>query len=210
MAAVPSLARVPTNAQYEKYLRGVLDEVDALHARLAAGSLDVEKWRRSFSKIIQDGHTGAHAFGRARGGVTGHVGELDRLVGREMLDTESEWLDEFAADLEDGEKYGEPGTEEFLAKRVRWRMRLYAGKMRGTANRAFVEAAADEDIFTWVLGATEKHCSDCPVFAGRTYTKFTIPTYPGAGDTPCLGNCLCYLVRKRGNRPGFQRVLAKA
>lgn len=208
MAAVPSLGRVPTNGQFDKYLRAVYGEVDALAARLASGDLTVDQWRDRFGKIIADGHTGANAFGRAKGGVTGPVSDLDRLVGRQMLDNESEWLEEFAADLEDGEKYGEPGTEDFRAKRVRWRMRLYAGKMRGTANMAFVEAGADDDTFTWVLGATEKHCSDCTVFAGRTFTKATIPTYPAAGDTPCLGNCLCYLVRKRGNRKGFQRVMA--
>jgi len=42
------------------------------------------------------------------------------------------------------------------------------------------------DIY-WVLGTPmTEHCDVCPIYAKRKWTWETLPTTPGAGDTPCI------------------------
>ena len=50
----------------------------------------------------------------------------------------------------------------------------------------------DERIF-WKLGSCD-HCVDCPAIAASgPYTRHTLPTYPGQGQTACRTNCCCFL-----------------
>jgi hypothetical protein len=76
---------------------------------------------------------------------------------------------------------------------------LYVGKMRGSANESFVETSPEESLFTWALGPTE-HCPDCVEYASMLVDrpKDEFFAYPGAGDSVCLGNCGCRVVRSDG------------
>jgi hypothetical protein len=78
---------------------------------------------------------------------------------------------------------------------------LYVGRMRGSANEAFAKGSFEDDPkaeFVWQLGS-EDSCEDCPEKAADSpYTEDTLYSYPGDGDTECLGNCKCILVRQDG------------
>jgi hypothetical protein len=75
------------------------------------------------------------------------------------------------------------------------------GRARGISAQASVDALDLETEITWVLGGTEKHCSDCPRLASISpYFKDDLFTTPGACDTPCLGNCKCHLEFEVGGK----------
>jgi len=93
------------------------------------------------------------------------------------------------------------------ADTVKSRQDLYAQKLRGTANEAFVESGEDNEEYDWILGGTERHCEDCPRIAALSpFTKETLFAYPCSGDTECLGNCDCVLKRVSDGVKGFSAV----
>lgn len=157
-----------------------------------------------FDELIYKAHTDAHYLGQFDAG--GFVSRgLARHVARSMADEEAYYLRGFVMDLIDG-KYLD--GERVLTDRILNRMHLYAGKVRGSASRGFVDGSNVTDAFIWVLGGKEDHCSKCPQLAAQSaevpFTKATLYQHPGDGNTPCLGNCKCYLVRVRDGETSQQ------
>lgn len=202
--AAPQLPKIPGNSAYRALQDSAVRRVDELAKLISSGALTAREWYDSFANDLADWHADAWVLGRQRSGVSGDRNDYDDLIGRALADQESQWLVNFYADLENG-RYGKPGEVSEAA--VRARSRLYAGKLRGTTNRAFVETTAPNVAFEWVLGGAEEHCSDCPRMAelGPWY-RDTLAFVPGEGGTPCLTNCKCRLVRDDGVE-GFRPVL---
>lgn len=99
--------------------------------------------------------------------------------------------------------------EEFVAGQdtaaIVKRAILYAGRLTGTANEAWVAALPVGTLIDWVLGRTENHCGMCPELAANSpWTTETLPTKPGMNQTPCLFFCDCELRASDGGM-GFVR-----
>lgn len=74
------------------------------------------------------------------------------------------------------------------------RSNLYAQALKGAYNAGAVAGGPEGERIQWKLGACD-HCPDCPLLAASgPYTRNTLPTYPGAGQTKCATNCCCHLV----------------
>lgn len=92
------------------------------------------------------------------------------------------------------------------------RANLYA--QRGTAlyEMGHLSSLDDDVLIDWILGYAE-HCDDCIMLSRNSpYTKMTLPSIPGLGDTMCLVNCQCKLeervrsIRKTESMESFMSV----
>jgi hypothetical protein len=186
-------------------MKAAQKELHGLNDDLESGRIDAETWADKFHEILFDGHSESWAMGQLRAGVTDVDVDEQFKVARQMADEESEFLQGFldAINNKDPRYVGEDG--KIVPDSLDDRTNLYVGKMRGTANQGLVDGSDDDAEFDWVLGATEQHCEDCPDLADLSpYTKESLPSPPGSGDTECLGNCDCELVRSDGVK-GFPR-----
>ncbi len=196
----------PSSADFAQHVKGTRTKLHAAIDKLAAGNISHDAWHEEFYDALVHGHSQAWTMGRQRAGDLSATSRDDLLMGREMADRESDWLHTFLVDLESGRYTDEHGTLQVAA--VKTRADLYAQKLRGTANEAFVETGEDDDEIYWILGGGQ-HCPDCPRWAEMSpFTKDTMPAYPCSGDCQCLGNCHCHLERHRGNDilTGFKPV----
>lgn len=160
--------------------------------RLARGELLPRGWAEAVYEELLGGHTHSHRLGRLRIGNEDDLSLLDAIRGRERADAEAEFLLNFAQQIEDGKYTDEDGNYD--ADKIARRSARYTGRMRGTANEAMREHAPQEAECWWILGAVEKHCSDCPqLYALSPFTKDTLFTVPGSNDQPCMFNCKCHL-----------------
>lgn len=115
-------------------------------------------------------------------------------------DDKGEWHRGFLGDLKAKDsRYFDEETGEYIHGSMDSRADLYVGKMRGSANQAFMDFSPDDATFTWVLGDKE-HCDDCVGYSEIIVNspKDEVIAVPGAGDSACLGNCGCTLVRDDG------------
>ena len=204
-AASPSststVARIPSKTAVRRVQASVIDDFGTATGRLVGGQLSQRQWVEAIHDSLIDGHGLSWSIGRQRAGDMAAFGIDDQLIGLQAADNEQPWLQAFADDVADGRYTLDDGT--LNAKAINNRLRLYAGKLRGTANEAFVEASDDGEEFEWVLGLCE-HCDDCPDIASMSpYTKEANLGYPGDGGTACLGNCQCHLVRASDGRVGL-------
>lgn len=199
------LPKRPTQVDYDDMVRKRRRELRLITEQLARRDMTPRDWADRFDAILYTGHSRAWFLGRGLSGDLRDFGADDRLAGIAAKDKDSEFLQAFqdALDAKDPKYYDADGLLRQSA--VMNRANLYLGRMRGTAGEAFVAASSDEDLFDWILGATEKHCDDCPALAALSpYTKDTLFSYPGDGDTECLGNCRCYLRRRRDRLASFK------
>lgn len=182
-------------AALTRRLVAMTGRLDALALRWERGELDTREWGEAFQALLVDEHSQAARLGRLLAGADGPLNERDRLMGIAAADRQGEFLRAFLDDL-DGGRYLDDEGNPFVP---RWRANLYRGAVRGTANESFVDAGPATAQYLWVLGGAEESCSDCPRLAAESqvfpFTPDTIPAFPGSGDTPCLGNCKCKLVR---------------
>lgn len=167
-------------------------------------------WAERFDKVLLDGHYEALRLGYERAGDFEYDPAELKVLARGIKDTESQylqgyrdadgvWHNGFVQDLKSGDdpRYFD---EEGLLKpgSLDARSDLYVGRMRGTANEAFLDASPEDATYDWELGVSE-HCADCIELADLSpYTRDTIISFPGDGGTSCLGNCGCRLVRDDG------------
>ena len=181
---------------------------------LLSGEVTPAQFGAHAEQILTDAYTTAAATGRAAAGDPSPVDEHDRALAAGIMATERKYLKGFVKDIAGG-KYGDVGQvahttedeahfEDFApdgvdADEIRRRAGMYMGRVVGAANEAWVLASPEGSTFEWILGANEDHCSMCPeLAAGGPYTADTLPTVPGANETPCLFNCKCHLRRDDG------------
>ena len=190
--------------RFERAIHHHRRSLTSLVQRLESGALDADEFGDSFDALLWKAHTDGVVLGRQHGGDRARANEDDELLGLEIKDGESEYLNNFIEDIKAGRYTDADGNLRVGA--VKQRANLYISKVRGTANEAFVNASDDDELFDWIMLGTE-HCDDCPQFAALSpFTKSELYTYPGAGDTECLGNCQCILVRRSDGKEGFKPV----
>lgn len=182
-------------AALTRRLVAMTGELDSLARRWESGELATREWGEAFKELLNQSHAQGWRLGRLLAGDDTPFGERDRLMGIAAADKQGVFLRAFLDDLDNG-RYVDDEGNAFVP---RWRANLYRGAVRGTANESFVDAGPADAQYLWVLGGSEEHCEDCPRWAADSrdlpFTPDTIPAFPGSGDTPCLGNCKCKLVR---------------
>jgi len=151
-------------------------------------------------KLLADYNSQAAALGRELGGAD-EAGDSDAILGEAVAYEQASYLAGFVNDIEDG-KYGPPGAidEEAIGKRSL----LYADRLVGTANTAWVNFLSVGTLIYWLDAGGVNECSDCEALAlGSPYKPEELPTTPGSGGTACMFNCRCNLQTDHGDK-GFQ------
>jgi hypothetical protein len=187
---------VPDDADFQRMLSRRRKEFAAITRKLADGDIDPIEWANLFEASILEGHTHAAHMGRMLALQEVVEAELvDLLRGQAAADAEHFYVQGFFQALLDKDpRYWDEEAEKWNQLAIRQRQDFYLGKMRGTANQAFIEESGDDSEITWHLGGTEDHCTECPEYAGMSpFLKDELPTWPGDNDTPCRFNCLCYI-----------------
>lgn len=174
----------------------VRTELIKLIKMYARSEISVNELESRFELVLFDGHSRASVIGRnISGDLTPMTGE-DRLLASIVLDKDKQYLNKFMNDIREGRYTLEDGVINTIP--INQRATMYAAKMRGTMHESFVGASRNGSLFDWILIA-EDNCDDCPrIAASSPYTKSTLPTFPGAGQTQCVTNCKCVLMRDDG------------
>lgn len=200
--AAPAWSRAPRQSDYAALQASTADDLARLASSLASETIGSTEWYLRFANILLERHADAWVLGRRLAGDSSPYDVVDELVGRAKADQENEWLMRFLGDVESGRYRDDDGR--LMEAQVAARSRMYSGKLRGTANEAFVEASPADEEFEWRLGGVEAHCSDCPELAAMSpWRKDELGTWPGDAGTPCLTNCKCRLVRESDGLSGF-------
>jgi hypothetical protein len=186
--------RRPSQANYRAATRKVQSAIGGLVDRLANGEITLGTFEHDALLIIEDGHISAGALGRMRAGDLTPRNLSDFVWSLAPMREDTPRFRTFVSQIRaEDPRYVKDG--QMRADSIKNRAGLYVQKMRGTANAAFEQASPDESLFDWVMLAAE-HCPDCPRRQeGSPYTKHTIPSHPGDGNTACNVNCGCVLVR---------------
>ncbi len=167
--------------------------------------LTADEWGEEVAALLADAHTRAVVIGRTHAGDDAPEEADDREYAERIVygdGGEAEYLVSFVADLAGDRYLTDDGVDTAAIKR---RARLYAGKLVGTANDAWVLTLPETTVYQWHLGQADgSHCTDCPrIAAGSPYHHDSLPTVPGAGKTSCLANCRCWLETGTG-QTGFR------
>ncbi len=154
------------------------------------------QWVSDARDILQTYHRQSHTLG-----FGGYVPSLTDGRVFQVLETpntsglsELDYLQQFLADLSDKETPYRLDDGGFDEDSILRRMRMYQGKMRGTAGWGFVDKQSPVAEIEWILGAVEEHCPECPMMADLSpWDKGSLWTTPGSGETTCIFNCKCWL-----------------
>lgn len=197
--AADARPRRPGQPQFAKATRTVARRLDRLAAELTRGDLTLEAYIAAALEVLEDGHAVCGSLGRRRAGDPARFGTEDSLRASIAMREERRYFEAFASQLaaQDPRYVDEEGRYD--AQRIASRSRNYLGKLRGTANDAFLDASTDEDLFDRVM-LTLEHCSTCPHKQGGPYTRSDLRRIgiPGDGRDECRQNCGCVLVRYDG------------
>ena len=178
---VPILDALVTN-EMRLHVAGTFDTLDVLTRRLYAGQSNLAQWQLGVASELKDAHLAQSMY--AVGGKANMTAANFSRVGGTLADEYR-----FLAGFADGIADGTVSEAQALA-----RIQQYGKATQQSYWREF--AIASGELIFWVLHPA-KHCGGCLALAGDSpFTPETLPTVPGAGDTPCRGNCNCTLERR--------------
>ena len=204
-ATNPLLRDRITQSDFESLSRGTRGDLFRITSRLATQLITPDDWADYFDAILFNAHTQASVLGRRLAGDKWPLNDDDRARGLAAKDADADFLRNFLEDIRTG-RYTDEETEELRQAQVMNRAQLYVRKIRATSAEAFVSAGEVDDEYTWKLGPND-HCADCPRIAALSpFTVDTLFTHPGEGDTACISNCTCILIRDRDGAATFDRV----
>ncbi len=187
-------------AAFNKLVGSRSNELHNLIEQWKSGRLSIDDLGDEYYDVLRRGHTEAYTLGAKQAGSKLEPSVLQTLAeqhGRAQADAEQEWLDGFLSDLE-SDKYTDDEGKVNLS-RINNRASMYAHKLRGTANQAFVDESPNDATYDWVMSGTEAHCNDCPRLAALSpYSADELFATPGSCDTECLTGCKCFLRRSDG------------
>lgn len=193
--ALPDYFNQPQDP-WQKMARAFAMQTERLARELSGGVITPQRWRAAMDQLILMRHIEAHQIGQAAAGITPSASRA-ATAGKIIRDFESFYLQGFFEDIVQGRMHDSTGVLS-LAK-VQARARMYVLKTRSTQAQGFVDGSPPDSAYDWRLGAAEDHCDECPdIAADGPYYEQTLYTHPGEGDTPCLVNCKCFLVRDDG------------
>lgn len=187
----------------ERYVAEIFHEmteaVNRLAEQLASGAIDAYEWRLQMNTVLYEYHTRAWTIGRNFAGIPGGRTESDLIWGASRRDFEDQFLLGFVDKIERGGYTDEDGNLKL--EPILRRAQLYTRKTRATVEISEIRNTLGPDRFFWVLGEAE-HCADCLYMASvNPYTSRSLWTVPGDGDTLCLTNCKCRVIRESDGEP---------
>lgn len=188
--------------EHDRLVKEASDRCHALAVKLGQGNVSREEFLIAYDGIIAFYHGKAYRLGFSLAGAD--VSDADvRAHARQIADLESQFIEGLADAIEAGTYNNDEDVFDAESLGLQNRTGLYGQKVSSSASAGFVDGSDDGDEFDWELGGTENNCADCPELAAAgSFTKDELITTPRAGDTPCLGNCKCRLVRSDGQE-GF-------
>lgn len=191
------MAKRPSQVDLEKVAEKARRSNTELAGYLASGQVDADRFGERFEKILVNRHSQAATLGRKRGGDMHADETADREFGEAVVEEERPYIANFVQAIRDGKYTGEDGGID--AEAVTKRMDLYVGKLQSSANEAMTLASDPDLLIHWVLGAAERHCSQCPSLAQNgPYRAGDLNIYPGDGTQECSLGCKCSLKREDG------------
>lgn len=169
--------------------------------RFLSGTSGIAEVTEGLTTTLTNAHGHAAYLGRRAAGHRQPMNAADRSFGGTVMVEQATFLQGLLHDLESG-RYAL--TDGKLPGDLAQRLLLYARGIRATAQEAWCLALPAGTRIHWRLGSEpEHHCTVCPeIAAAGPYDAHDMPTFPGAGDTPCLANCFCFLETDDGLR-GF-------
>jgi hypothetical protein len=208
-AAVPEIIDVvPGDPEFASMVKARRRELHKITRLLQKGDIGIEEWYDQSVGVLLEGHTRGAYYGRllaiqkqAKSDV------IDAWAGQAAMDGEEYYLRGFAeALLAKDPRYWDAENERWILGAIEDRQDMYLGKLRGTANAAFLRESSGY-FFDWLTGGVEsRHCTECPEYeAASPWGADELPTVPGACDTPCLMECNCFLKRE-DDVTGFKPV----
>lgn len=160
-------------------------EAERLITAGIAGSVGLDVFLQQYRALLADAHSQAAYVGRRLGGVIVPTGALDQAYGQAEAQEQDPYVQGLAGDVAAGRV-----SDAQAANRAR----MYAERLVGTANGAWVATLPADVMLEWVLDPAAGHCPDCPRFAKEgPYSRDELPAMPGDGTSRCLSNCRCYL-----------------
>lgn len=181
-----------TGSRLSVLVQRTTTETERLAQAAVEGRISPRAFGDRMAALLEDAHTEAVLLGRMHAGDLSPAERDDAEFAARVVDAEAEFLAGFVEDLSDG-RYAEK------ADAAASRASLYASRVAGTANEAFV-LASEDTLWVWELGAPETgHCEECPRLAANSpYTTAELPATPRSNQTPCMQNCSCRLIRADG------------
>ena len=166
--------------------------------RLTRQLQDKEITLGTFNKKIHD--TTAKNFEKAyKKGIGRALDAGDREWLRRATQTEVGFARNFAGAIE----------SDALVMPRKARAQMYGSACRGAYWNGNVEKQDDEVLIFWRT-TVARHCDDCLTLESQNpYSKFNLPTTPGAGATQCRGRCKCYLDYQTGAKTKKDRKAAE-
>lgn len=90
---------------------------------------------------------------------------------------------------------------------VERRVEMYADTLYGMMMAARVVSTAPNTVIEWVDKHDGRVCAGCKYMRDHSpYTKYSLPTSPRSGDTPCVSNCRCTLDLREVTPDEFERA----
>jgi hypothetical protein len=198
------MPRRPTPTEWNRFFKVSERRIESLFREYATGAFDTAELHDRFATILAERHGRAGYIGRRRAGDFAAFDEDDTKFGELIAEEEEPFIGALMEDLRGGRYLAEDGS--FLLAAILSRADYYAGKLVATANEAFTGVSDLNELYRWELAGEEDHCPDCPdLAAGSPYRSDDLPTHPCSGETKCLTNCLCRLVRVSDGLTSFTR-----
>lgn len=203
--------RLPKGVRY-KSINEVLNDfentldrwvVDAANGNMSRGEL-----RLQFTELLKDAGPQVYWEGMREGGIEQPLEEQDEKDEQtidDWVEGQSEFVTGFASDAAEVAKLA--GDERTAARDAMLdRVDIWVQSLRTLGGLGYA-SAKENAMGTWVLGATEEHCSTCASLDGQRHrmkwwvSKGYIPQEPGSETLECNGyRCLCYIEDDDGGR----------
>lgn len=174
------------------FLRVTLDK----HARqFVAGYSQQTDFLFLCMTAIRQAHYAAAQLGVVQAGA---VAYNPYSVAERAAAAQESFLAAFATDLANG-RYDPRSDGGEGARARKQRFELYALRLTGTANAAWLAALPRTTEVLWVLGENEDHCSTCRYESAQLWRPVShLTRTPGDGSTICITNCRCHLQTRDG------------
>jgi HK97 family phage portal protein len=193
----PKLHKIKSDTQAQSAHNRNINQMDRVMMQAfdeyKAGRLNMVDLKERLSAAIYDTHRKQYRLGIQVGGGTPTTEELDKFA-TTATDLQQQYLQGFLDDVENG-RYNDADGVLDVDGALRQRAYMYGANTSASATAGFVQSGTDGEEYTWQLGVAE-HCPDCEYIATLSpFDKETMFTHPREGDTQCLTNCRCQIVR---------------
>lgn len=175
--------------------------LDRKAGQLASGAISPSQFVRDADELLSFAHSRASQLGVFRARRHNPPTDIAIRVAAQAAEEQRKFLMGFTRDLVNG-VYDPRAQGGRGAGQRRARFALYALRLAGTSNSAWLETMKREEqnlVVKWVLGSANEHCADCRAEAGKGWREASSLTrVPGDGSTECVVRCRCSIHTRDG------------